>query len=136
MHPHSARWLLVLLCLGAVLLPACSRSRSAARPEAPPAPALAAPVPAPPPPARRTGRLASEETLRELVPGKTTGAEVRERFGTPDEVVFSPGMETFIYRRTRRVGWFWSGSEVVESFTLRFDAAGLLKDFEYRYSGD
>jgi hypothetical protein len=136
MRSHSACWLLVLLCAGVMVSPACSRSRSATRPDTTPAPAVAAPVPAPPPPQRRTGRLATEDTLQALVPGKTTRPEVRERFGTPDEVVFSPGMETFIYRRSRRTGWISRGTEVVESFTLHFDAGGLLKDFEYRYSGD
>ncbi len=134
MRPHSACWLLVLLCVGILLLPACSGSRATSAPEVTTATAAPAPVPAPQPPARRTGRLASEEMLQELVPGKTTRDEVRERFGTPDEIVFSPGMETFIYRRSRS-GWF-SGTAVVESFSLRFDTAGLLKDFEYRYSGD
>ncbi len=136
MRAHSACWLLVLLCAGVMVVPACSRNKSATRPDAAPAPALTAPVPAPPPPERRTGRLATEETLQALAPGKTTRAEVREQFGTPDEVVFSPGMETFIYRRSRRTGWISRETEVVESFLLRFDAGGLLKDFEYRYSGD
>ncbi len=136
MRPHSACGLLALLCAGVVLLPACSRNRAATPPDVAAAPAVSEPVPATPPPGRRTGRLASEEMLQELVPGKTTRAEVRERFGTPDEVVFAPGIETFIYRRSRTTGWISRSSEVVESFSLRFDAAGLLKDFEYRYSGD
>jgi hypothetical protein len=100
-----------------------------------PAPANPTPTPAPPPP-RRTGRLATEEILQEFTPGKTTRAEVRERLGIPNEVVVSPGIETFIYYRERRPGWFSRETERVEMLTVRFDTAGLLKDFEYRYSGN
>jgi hypothetical protein len=127
---------LVLLLAGALVLPACARSRSAG-PAEPVAPAPAPPVPAPAPPSpSRTGRLASEETLRELVPGQTTRAEVRERFGTPREIIVSPGIETFVYFRDRTSGWISRSTERVEMLTIRFDARGLLKDFEYRYSGE
>jgi hypothetical protein len=74
--------------------------------------------------------------LRELVPGKTTRAEVRTRFGTPNEVVLAPGSETFVYHRDRRAGFLSRTTERVETLTIRFDAGGVLKDFEYRHSGD
>ena len=80
-------------------------------------------------------RIADEETLKELVQGKTTKAEVRERFGVPQEVVFSPGIETFIYHRDRTSGWFTRTTERVEMLTVRFDSQEILKDFEYRLSG-
>jgi len=60
---------------------------------------------------------------------------VRERFGVPQEVVFSPGIETFIYHRDRTSGWFTRTTERVEMLTVRFDTQGILKDFEYRLSG-
>jgi hypothetical protein len=50
-------------------------------------------------------------------------------------VVVSPGVETFIYYRDRSAGWFSRTMERVEMLTVRFDANGLLKDFEYRFSG-
>jgi hypothetical protein len=135
--PSCARWLLVLVCVVSILVPACSRSRSATPPDsvAAPPPAQPTPTPAPPPPPRRTGRLATEELLQEFTPGKTTRAEVRERLGVPNEVVLAPGTETFIYYRERRPGWFSRQTERVEMLTIRFDAGGMLKDFEYRYSG-
>jgi len=132
---------LVVLLAGTAALPACARLRGN-RPAAPaasaPAPApLPAPVPAEAPPAAsRTGPLASEEALRQLIPGKTTRAEVVQRFGTPREVVLSPGIETFRYFRDRRSGWFARTTDRVELLTIRFDPQGLLKDFEYRYSGE
>jgi hypothetical protein len=49
--------------------------------------------------------------------------------------VVAPGTETFIYYRDRRPGWFSRETERVEMLTIRFDAGGLLKDYEYRYSG-
>jgi hypothetical protein len=45
-------------------------------------------------------------------------------------------METFIYSRDRTSGWISRSTERVEMLTIRFDATGLLKDFEYRYSGE
>jgi hypothetical protein len=104
----------------------------------PPAPApLPTPTPAsPPPPLRAAGaRIADEEMLKRLVPGKTTKAEVQEMFGVPQEVVLSPGMETIIYSRDVRSGWFTRSLDRVEMLTIRLDDKGLLKDFEYRYSG-
>ncbi|MFB3818235.1 MAG: hypothetical protein ACE147_11275 [Candidatus Methylomirabilales bacterium] len=132
----APRSVLVLLLAGSLLLPACARLRGG-RPAEPVAPAPAAPVPAPAPPAPpRTGRLASEETLRQLIPGQTTRAEVRERFGTPREVIVSPGVETFVYFRDRTSGWISRSTERVEMLIIRLDTKGILKDFEYRYSGE
>lgn len=103
-----------------------------------PAPApLPTPTPASPPPPRRAAgaRIADEEMLKRLVQGKTTKAEVQEMFGIPQEVVLSPGTETVIYSRDVRSGWFTRSLDRVEMLTIRFDDKGLLKDFEYRYSG-
>jgi outer membrane protein assembly factor BamE (lipoprotein component of BamABCDE complex) len=102
--------------------------------------AAAAAAPAPPSPPRPSlreagARIADEETLKDLVQGKTTKAEVRERFGVPQAVVFSPGIETFVYHRDRTSGWFTRTTERVEMLTVRFDSQGILKDFEYRFSG-
>ena len=101
------------------------------------APAAAPATPPPPRPSLREAgaRIADEERLKDLVQGKTTKAEVRERFGVPQEVVFSPGIETFIYYRDRTSGWFTRTTERAEMLTVRFDSQGLLKDFEYRFSG-
>lgn len=122
-----------------------SRDTAAEVPASPPPPAAAPlpaplpvpiPVPTPPPPPRASGaRIADEESLRNLIQGKTTKAEVRARFGIPQEIVLSPGVETFIYYRDRSSGWFSRASERVETLTVRFDAKGILKDFEYRYAG-
>jgi hypothetical protein len=60
---------------------------------------------------------------------------VREKFGVPQEVVMGPGGETFIYYRDQSSGWFSRTTERVEMLTVRFDIRGILKDFEYRYSG-
>jgi outer membrane protein assembly factor BamE (lipoprotein component of BamABCDE complex) len=110
----------------------CSTSSES---KAPPLPA-AVPAPAPPPPLREAGaQLADDAALKELVQGKTTKAEVRERFGVPQEVVLSPGLETFIYYRERVSGWVRRTTERVETLTLRFDGQGVLKDFEYRFAG-
>jgi len=135
------------LMVGVILIGGCgmfSRATTAdpsAGGQTAPAPAAApAPAPAPPSPARPSlreagARIADEETLKDLVQGKTTKAEVRERFGVPQEVVFSPGIETFIYHRDRTSGWFFRTTERVEMLTVRFDSQGILKDFEYRFSG-
>ncbi len=103
----------------------------------PPAPQVPVPTPAPTPSAPRPAgaRIADEEGLKILVQGQTTKEQVRERFGTPQEVILSPGVETFLYYRDRSGGWFSGASERVEALTVRFDTKGVLKDFEYRYSG-
>ncbi|HSB70456.1 MAG TPA: hypothetical protein VLT62_14105 [Candidatus Methylomirabilis sp.] len=132
-----------VLAIFVLLVAGCGLfSRSTPTPTTTSAPAPAAapapePVPAPPPPPRRPAgaRIADEETLKRLVQGTTTKAEVRELFGIPQEVVFSPGIETFIYSRDVRSGWFTRTMDRVEMLTIRFDDKGLLKDFEYRYSG-
>jgi len=103
-----------------------------------PAPQPPAPRVATPPPAGRKaagGRIADEEMLRGLAQGKTTKAEVRELFGVPQEVVMGPGIETYVYYQDRTSGWISRRTERVEMLTIRFDAKGVLKDFEYRYSG-
>ena len=102
----------------------------------PPAQAAPAPAPAPRPSLKEAGaQIADEEALKRLVQGQTTKAEVRERFGTPQEVVLSPGVETFIYYRDRTSGVFRRSTERVEMLTVRFDPQGVLKDFEYRFAG-
>ncbi|HYL79207.1 MAG TPA: hypothetical protein VEU07_00255, partial [Candidatus Acidoferrum sp.] len=108
-------------------------------------PEVAAPAPAPPPtptpaspqpPRRPSGaRIADEEMLKRLVQGKTTKDEARGMFGIPQEVVLSPGIESLIYYREASSGWFTRSVDRVEMLTIRFDDKGLLKDFEYRYSG-
>jgi len=116
----------------------CGSSSESKPPAAPPATVLPAPVPAPaPPPSLREAgaKIADEASLKQLVQGKTTKAEVRDRFGTPQEVVLSPGIETLIYFRERTSGWFRRSTERVEMLTVRFDAQGVLKDFEYRFAG-
>ncbi len=112
--------------------------KSSPQPSAPSEAPVAAPVPAPAPPRslRDSGaQIADEAALRQLVPGKTTKDEVRDRFGVPQEVVLSSSTETFIYFRDRTSGWFRRTTERVEMLTIRFDAQGLLKDFEYRFAG-
>jgi hypothetical protein len=69
------------------------------------------------------------------VQGKTTKEEVRALFGIPQEIVLSPGIETFLYYRDRTSGLWSRTTERVEMLTIRFDAGGVLKDFEYRHSG-
>ena len=131
------------LMVGLILIGGCgmfSRATTADPSAGGQAAAATAAAPAPPTPARPSlreagARIADEETLKELVQGKTTKAEVRERFGVPQEVVFSPGIETFIYHRDRSSGWFTRTTERVEMLTVRFDSQGILKDFEYRLSG-
>jgi outer membrane protein assembly factor BamE (lipoprotein component of BamABCDE complex) len=119
-----------LLCLLLTAAVGCGSS-SESKP-----PAQAAPAPAPRPSLKEAGaQIADEESLKRLVQGKTTKAEVRERFGTPQEVVLSPGVETFIYYRDRTSGVFRRTTERVEMLTVRFDPQGLLKDFEYRFAG-
>jgi outer membrane protein assembly factor BamE (lipoprotein component of BamABCDE complex) len=102
-----------------------------------PAEAPAAPAPAAPPVSLREAgaQIADEAALKQLVQGKTTKADVRERFGIPQEVVLGPGVETFVYYRERSSGWVRRTTERVETLTIRFDAQGLLKDFEYRFAG-
>jgi hypothetical protein len=129
------------LIVGVILIGGCGMfSRTPTAEPSAGGQAAAAAAPAPPPPARPSlreagARIADEETLKDLVQGKTTKSEVRERFGMPQEVVFSPGIETFIYYRDRTSGWFTRTTERVEMLTVRFDSQGLLKDFEYRLSG-
>jgi outer membrane protein assembly factor BamE (lipoprotein component of BamABCDE complex) len=95
-------------------------------------------APSVPPPVslREAGaQVADEASLKQLVPGKTTKADVRERFGIPQEVILGPDVETYLYYRERTTGWFRRTAERVESLTIRFDSKGLLKDFEYRFAG-
>lgn len=127
------------LMVGVILIGGCGMFSRATTAD-PSAGGQAAAAPAPPSPARPSlreagARIADEETLKDLVQGKTTKAEVRERFGVPQEVVFSPGIESFIYHRDRTSGWFTRTTERVEMLTVRFDSQGILKDFEYRFSG-
>jgi outer membrane protein assembly factor BamE (lipoprotein component of BamABCDE complex) len=109
-------------------------SPEVSEPASPPAPEA---VPAPPPPPSRTagGQIADEERLKKLVQGKTTKAEVRDLFGIPQEIVVSPGVESFLYYRDQATGFFSRTTERVEMLTIRFDSQGVLKDFEYRYAG-
>jgi hypothetical protein len=103
--------------------------------ESPAAPATP-PAPTPPPSLREAGaQIADEAALKELIQGKTTKAEVRERFGVPQEIVLSPGYETFVYYRERTSGLISKTTERIEMLTVRFDPQGILKDFEYRFSG-
>jgi hypothetical protein len=104
------------------------------QPSTPPLPA-ATPAPPPPPPRPSGARIADEEKLQNLIQGKTTKEEVRGLFGIPQEIVLAPGIETFIYYREKSSGWISRTTERVETLTVRFDARGVLKDFEYRYSG-
>jgi len=89
-----------------------------------------------PPVRSKDGRIADEEILKKLIQGKTTKDEVRETFGIPQEVIYSPTVETYIYYREKTTGLISRKTERVESLTLRFDLGGILKDFEYRYSGE
>ena len=139
---HRLRTALTVLVLGILIAPAAGCglfSRSTEKPpevSQPSAPALPAAIPAPPPPPPRPSgaRIADEEKLQNLIQGKTTKADVQSLFGIPQEIVFSPGVETFIYFRHKSSGWFSRTTERVEMLTVRFDARGVLKDFEYRYS--
>ena len=139
---RDARWTgatMPALMMGVILIGGCGMFSRAttADPSAGGQAAAAAPEPPPPRPSLREAgaRIADEETLKDLVQGKTTKAEVRERFGVPQAVVFSPGIETFVYHRDRTSGWFTRTTERVEMLTVRFDSQGILKDFEYRFSG-
>ena len=131
----------------AVLLGAAAGAcKSSPKPAEPPAAAVAPPpalepTPAPPPVVPQVqlkdGRIADEEVLKRLVRDKTTKQEVREMFGVPQQIVFSPGIETYIYARDKSFGFLFSRrTERVESLTVRFDWSGILKEYEYRYSGD
>jgi hypothetical protein len=134
---------LITVVLSVLIAPAAGCglfSRSKEKPpevSQPATPPLPAATPAPPPPPRRpTGvRIADEEKLKTLIQGKTTKEEVRGLFGIPQEIVLAPGIETFIYFREASSGWISRTTERVETLTVRFDAKGALKDFEYRYSG-
>jgi hypothetical protein len=137
---RRSRTALAVAVLGAFVVPSAgcglfSRSKEkppeASQPAPPPAP-----VATPPPPRRPAGaRIADEESLKRLVQGRTTKAEVRDLFGIPQEIVIAPGIETFIYYRDLTSGWLSRTTERMEMLTVRFDTTGVLKDFEYRYSG-
>jgi hypothetical protein len=141
-----ARWfrrtlaIATLACL-ITLAGGCGASSGSKDPSpevAPPAspPVLEAiPAPQPPPPRPAGGQIADEERLKKLIQGKTTKAEVRDLFGIPQEIVVSPGVESFLYYRDQASGFFTRSTERVEMLTIRFDSQGVLKDFEYRYSG-
>jgi outer membrane protein assembly factor BamE (lipoprotein component of BamABCDE complex) len=121
-----------------LLLMAGAGCGTSAQSKAPSDAPVAAPVPtpAPPPSLREAGaQIADEAALKELVPGKTTKADVRDRFGVPQEVVLSSATETFIYFRDRTSGLFRRTTERIEMLTVRFDGQGVLKDFEYRFAG-
>jgi len=122
---------------------ACKSSPKAGEAPAAVPPPAAAPQPAPAPAPivpqvqLKDGRIADEEVLKRLVRDKTTKQEVREMFGIPQQIVFSPGIETYIYARDKSFGFLFSRrTERVESLTVRFDGSGILKEYEYRYSGD
>jgi hypothetical protein len=134
---------LAMVVLGILVAPTAgcglfSRSKEkppeASQPPAPPPP-VATPAAPPPPPRPSGARIADEEKLQNLIQGKTTKAEVQELFGIPQEIVLSSGVESFIYYRDKSSGWFSRTTERVEMLTVRFDTKGVLKDFEYRYSG-
>jgi hypothetical protein len=138
------RTLLAVVALGILLVPTagCGMPSGATdsprvAPPPPPTP-LPVPTPAPPPPPSRPpdARLADEGKLQNLIQGKTTKEEVRALFGTPQEIVLSPSVESYIYYRDKTSGWIFRTSERVEMLTVRFDGGGVLKDFEYRYAGE
>ena len=142
-HSRRSRAALAVAVLAAFVVPSAgcglfSRSKEkppeVSQPAPPPAPVA---MPAPPPPPRRPAgaRIADEEGLKRLVQGKTTKGEVRDLFGIPQEIVIAPGLETFIYYRDQTSGLLSRTTERVEMLTVRFDTQGVLKDFEYRYSG-
>ena len=137
MAVRGVRQVMVASVLGVFLLggAACGMFSTSKEP-AEAAPVQPAPAPAPPVSLREAGaQIADEAALKELVQGKTTKTDVRERFGVPQEVVLSPGVETFIYYRERTSGLLRRTSERIEILTVRFDSQGLLKDFEYRFAG-
>lgn len=126
----------VAASLVGLLLMAGAGCGTSAQSKAPSDAPAAAPAPAPPPSLREAGaQIADEAALKELVPGKTTKADVRGRFGVPQEVVLSSSTETFIYFRDRTSGLFRRTTERIEMLTVRFDGQGVLKDFEYRFAG-
>ncbi len=128
-----------MVCILCGLLAGCGLfSRRAKTPDpaevaVKPVTAPAAPIPVPQRGA--DGRIADEELLKQLVQGQTTRDQVRGVFGIPQEVVRSPGTETFLYYRDKTSGWIFRSTDRVEMLTVRFDDKGVLKDFEYRYSG-
>lgn len=127
----AASFVSLLLMAGA----GCGTSAPSTAPSDAPV-AAPAPTPAPPPSLREAGaQIADEAALKQLVPGKTTKADVRDRFGVPQEVVLSSAAETFIYFRDRTSGLFRRTTERIEMLTVRFDGQGVLKDFEYRFAG-
>ena len=137
------RTALAVVVLGSLILSTAgcglfSRSKDQSpemsQPQPPPLP-MPTPAPEPPPPLPPGARIADEEKLQNLVQGKTTKADVRGLFGIPQEIVLSPGVETFIYYRDKSSGWLSRTTDRVEMLTIRFDTKGILKDFEYRYSG-
>ncbi len=131
--------LVTMVCLLSVPLVGCGLFSRGAKTPAPsevavqPTATPAAPVPVPQRGA--DGRIADEALLRQLVQGQTTRDQVRDVFGIPQEVVRSPGVETFRYYRDKSSGWIFRSTERVEMLSVRFDDKGVLKDFEYRYSG-
>jgi hypothetical protein len=140
---RQLRTALAVVVLGSLIMPAAGcglfssskeKSPEASQPQTQPLP-VATPAPEPPPPRPSGARIADEEKLQNLVQGKTTKADVQGLFGVPQEIVLSPGIETFIYYRDKSSGWLSRTTERVEMLTVRFDAKGVLKDFEYRYSG-
>ncbi len=134
------RTALAVVVLGSLILPTTGcglfssskeKPPEASQPQPPPLP-VPTPAPEPPPPRPSGARIADEEKLQNLVQGKTTKADVQGLFGIPQEIVLSPGIETFIYYREKSSGWFSRTSDRVEMLTVRFDNKGVLKDFEYR----
>ena len=132
----AARKRAVLVVLGILLSmgSACGLFGRAKPSEAPEAARPAAPAPTAPL-RERGAQIADEAMLQQLAQGRTTKAEVREKFGVPQEIVLSPGTETYLYFRERSKGWISRACERVEMLTVRFDPQGLLKDFEYRFAG-
>ena len=137
MHVRGVRGVVAAGVVGLLLIAGAGCKSSAQSTPPPDAPTVApVPAPAPPPSLREAGaQIADEAALKQLSPGKTTKADVRDRFGVPQEVVLSPNTETYIYFRDRTSGWFKRTTERIEMLTLRFDLQGLLKDFEYRFAG-
>ncbi len=142
-HSRRSRTAMAVAVLGAFVVPTAGCGLFSRSKEKPPEVSQPAPLPAPvatpapsPPPRRPAGaRIADEEGLKHLVQGKTTKGEVRDLFGIPQEIVVAPGIETFIYYRDQTSGLLSRTTERVEMLTVRFDTQGVLKDFEYRYSG-
>ncbi|HUJ63918.1 MAG TPA: hypothetical protein VLX59_00160 [Acidimicrobiales bacterium] len=140
---HRLRTTLAMVVLGILIAPTAGcglfpkSKEEPPRVSPPPPPPLPVATPAPPPPPPRPSgdRIADEQKLQNLIQGKTTKADVEGLFGIPQEIVFSPGVETFIYYRNKSSGWFSGTTERVEMLTVRFDTKGVLKDYEYRYSG-